>query len=251
MKKNIEKKGSLLSSLSQRTLGKKRSDLFKNSKGSLEDKINSFTVYSSRQNVAKLIAQYELVKETKNVLGDIIEAGVYYGSGLMGWANILASIEPYNYQCKIIGFDTFEGSKGATKKDLIYKRIQRRDGEYNANSFNDLKKSIDIFNEDRPLAHLDKVKLVKGDIVKTSKIYAKENPAQAIRILHIGMNIYTPTFHTLKNFLPKMSKGSIVAIDGLNYATAGCMTALREIINTNDFELKTIDYYPNFSYFKL
>ena len=27
--------------------------------------------------------------------------------------------------------------------------------------------------------------------------------------------------------------------------------ALREIINTNDFELKTIDYYPNFSYFKL
>tara|TARA_Y100000591_G_scaffold316502_1_gene325170 strand:- start:1049 stop:1804 length:756 start_codon:yes stop_codon:yes gene_type:complete len=251
MKKNIEKKGSLLSSLSQRTLGKKRSDLFKNSKGSLEDKINSFTVYSSRQNVAKLIAQYELVKETKNVLGDIIEAGVYYGSGLMGWANILASIEPYNYQCKIIGFDTFEGSKGVTKKDLIYKRIQRRDGEYNANSFNDLKKSIDIFNEDRPLAHLDKVKLVKGDIVKTSKIYAKENPAQAIRILHIGMNIYKPTFHTLKNFLPKMSKGSIVAIDGLNYATGGCMTALREIINTNDFELKTIDYYPNFSYFKL
>ena len=78
----------------------------------------------------------------------------------MGWANILASIEPYNYQCKIIGFDTFEGSKGVTKKDLIYKRIQRRDGEYNANSFNDLKKSIDIFNEDRPLAHLDKVKLV-------------------------------------------------------------------------------------------
>ena len=29
---------------------------------------------ASRQNIAKLIAQYELVKETDNILGDIVEA---------------------------------------------------------------------------------------------------------------------------------------------------------------------------------
>ena len=53
-----------------------------------------------------------MIEMTQNNLGDIVEAGVYYGSGLMGWANILASLEPYNYQCKIIGFDTFKGSTG-------------------------------------------------------------------------------------------------------------------------------------------
>ena len=35
----------------------------------------------------------------------------------MNYANYLASIEPYNYQCKIIGFDTFSGGVGVSKKD--------------------------------------------------------------------------------------------------------------------------------------
>lgn len=251
MKKNIEKKGSLLSSSKQESLGEKRSKLFKQSNGNLEDKINSFTKYSSRQNIAKLIAQYELVKETENILGDIVEAGVYFGSGLMGWANILASVEPYNYQCKVIGFDTFAGSSGVTKKDQIYSKIHRREGEYKANSYDDLLKSINIFDQDRPLSHLQKVSLIKGDITKTSKTYIKNNPSQTIRILHISMNIYKPTYHTLKNFLPLMHKGSLIVIDGLNYATGGCMTALKENLDLKKLKIKTIDYYPNFTYFKL
>lgn len=251
MKKNLEHKGSLLGSGSQRTLNQKRADLFQNSFGSIDDKLNSFTPYVSRQNIAKLIAQYEMIRLTSGILGDIVEAGVYYGSGLMGWANLIACLEPYNYQCQIIGFDTFAGSKGVSKKDQVFNKIKRREGEYKANSFENLIKSIEIFDEDRPLSHIDKVKLIKGDIVKTSKNYIKQNPAQTVRILHIGMNIYKPTLYTLKNFLPRMSKGSIVAIDGLNYATGGCMTALREVFKLKNYELKNFDYYPNFTYFKI
>ena len=65
MKKNKEKQGSILSSKSQYNLNEKRKKYFENSKGSLIDKINSFTRYVPRQNIAKLIAQYELIKETK------------------------------------------------------------------------------------------------------------------------------------------------------------------------------------------
>ena len=99
MKKNIEKQGSILYSKKNLTLNDKRVGYFESSVGSLHDKINSFTRFSSRQNIAKLIAQYKLIEMTKNNLGSIVEAGVYFGSGLMGWANILASLEPYNYQC--------------------------------------------------------------------------------------------------------------------------------------------------------
>ena len=65
------------------------------------------------------------------------------------------------------------------------------------------------------------------------------------------MNIYKPTYHTLKNFLPLMHKGSLIVIDGLNYATGGCMTALKENLDLKKLKIKTIDYYPNFTYFKL
>ena len=102
MKKNTEKQGSILYSKSNLNLNEKRVKYFENSVGSTHDKINSFTRFSSRQNIAKLLAQYKLIEITNNNLGNIIEAGVYFGSGLMGWANILASLEPYNYQYKVI-----------------------------------------------------------------------------------------------------------------------------------------------------
>lgn len=250
MKKNIEKQGSILYSEENLNLNEKRVKYFENSVGTTHDKINSFTRYSSRQNIAKLLAQYKLIEMTKDNLGSIIEAGVYFGSGLMGWANIIASLEPYNYQCKIIGFDTFDGSTGVTKYDHN-KSIKRREGEYKAKVFEDLKNSISLFDMDRPLNHLGKIDLIKGDITLTSKNFAKNNPQTSIRILHIGMNLYKPTLNTFINFEKFFSKGTIIAVDGLNYSTGGCMRAVREFFNLKTHQLKTFDFYPNFTYFKI
>ena len=251
MKKNIEKKGSILSSDKQYGIQDLRSELFKKTKGSTLDKINSFTKFTGRQNIAKLIAQYELVHKTKNILGDIVEGGVFHGSGLMGWANLSVSLEPYNYQCKIIGFDTFQGSTGVSSKDQTLDRIRRREKEYNANNYQDILETIKIFDMDRPLNHMKKIEIVKGDISKTIPAYLKKNKQQVVRILHLGMNLYLPTFNSLKYFLPRMTKGSIVAIDGLNHATPGCLEALKENIDLSKINLKTFDYYPNFTYFTI
>ena len=65
------------------------------------------------------------------------------------------------------------------------------------------------------------------------------------------MNLYKPTYYCLKYFLPKMSKGSIVAIDGLNHAAPGCLEALKENIDISKKNLKTFDYFPNFTYFQI
>ena len=248
MKIHKEKQGSLLSSSQQFNINDLRVDYFDKSKEKSIDKINSLTKFTSRQNIAKLIAQYELFKLTKNVTGDIIEGGVYFGSGLFGWANIAVSLEPYNYQCKIIGFDTFQGSKGVTIKDTSSKNILRREGEYNANNFDDLKKAIHIFDKDRMLSHINKVELVKGDISKTVPRYCLKNKQQVVRILHLGMNLYKPTLVALKNFVPRMNKGSIISIDGLNHATPGCMQALREVVKNKKYKLQNFDFYPNFTF---
>lgn len=251
MKKNIEKKGSILSSKKQYGVQDLRAKLFEETRGSTLDKINSFTKFTGRQNVAKLIAQNELLLKTKNVLGDIVEGGVYHGSGLMGWANLCVSLEPYNYQCKIIGFDTFQGSTGVTSKDNTSDMTRRREKEYNANNYTDILNTIKIFDMDRPLNHIKKIEVVKGDISKTIPNYLKKNKQQTVRILHLGMNLYLPTYNSLKYFLPRMVKGSIVAIDGLNHATPGCLEALKGNIDLTKVNLRTFDYYPNFTYFTI
>jgi len=248
MKKNLEKKGSILYSKKDLSIFDYREKYFAESKETPGGKLNSLTKFSSRQNIAKLIAQLKIFELTRNITGDIIEGGVYFGSGLFGWANIAVSLEPYNYQCKIIGFDTFQGSKGVTTKDASSKNIIRREGEYNANNFDDLKKAIDIFDKDRALSHINKIELVKGDISKTVPSFCSKNKQQAVRILHLGMNLYKPTLTALKNFIPRMNKGSIISIDGLNHATPGCMQALREVMKDKKYKLQNFDFYPNFTF---
>lgn len=249
MIKEKQLKDSYLSSDRQRTVEEQRVDYFNNGIGSATEKMASLPRFLSRQNCAKFIAQVEMLRMTKGVLGDILECGVYYGGGFMTWCLSSAALEPFNYQCKILGFDTFEGAKGVTDIDTRNPEIARRDGEYYAPCFDDLNEAIRLFDQDRPLSHLPKATLIKGDIRETASKYTEEHPEMAVRIIHIGMNIYEPTFKALEAFFPRMSKGGIVAIDGLNYATAGCMQALREITGEQHIELRVFEYYPNFTYF--
>lgn len=234
----------------QKEIELQRTEYFENSVGSLSDKLNSLSRYKSRQNFAKDICYYELIKMTKNVLGNIIECGVYFGNSLMNYANYSVALEPYNYQCKIIGFDTFSGGVGVSAKDNHNYSFKREDGEYNADSFEDLGRSIEIFNMDRPVSNLEKIYLIKGDIRETSKEYIAQNPQTTIRILNLTMNYYEPTLAALQNFYPCVSKGGIVVINGLNYAS-GCSQALNEYLGVNNVELKTFDFYPNISYFRV
>jgi hypothetical protein len=128
---------------------------------------------------------------------------------------------------------------------------RRREKEYNANNYTDILNTIKIFDMDRPLNHIKKIEVVKGDISKTIPSYLKKNKQQTVRILHLGMNLYLPTYNSLKYFLPRMVKGSIVAIDGLNHATPGCLEALKGNIDLTKVNLRTFDYYPNFTYFTI
>jgi len=166
----------------------------------------------------------------------------------MNFANLSASLEPYNYQCKIVGFDTFEGAIGLSDNDKNNYSFERKNGEYYADSFEDLKQAIEIFDYDRALNHLDKVFLIKGDIRKTSVDYLQENPQTVIRILSLTMNFYEPTLIALESLYPKLSKGGIVICNGLNYAS-GATKALDEYLGISNLKLKTFDFYPNITYF--
>ena len=78
-RKNAEKQGSILYSKKNLSLNEKRAEYFENAKGSTHDKINSFTRFISRQNIAKLVAQLKMIEMTQNNLGDIVEAEYIMG----------------------------------------------------------------------------------------------------------------------------------------------------------------------------
>ena len=66
-----------------------------------------FTKYARRHELARFMVQHELFKKIQNVKGSIVECGVYQGAGVMAWAKLAETLEPYNFLRKVYGFDTF------------------------------------------------------------------------------------------------------------------------------------------------
>ena len=145
--------GSEYSTKEQESLNDRKTAYFENSLGSAIDKQQSLMRYMSRQDLAKLLCYADIFNMTSGLAGNIIECGVYYGNGLMTFAKLCSSFEPYNYNCKVIGFDTFEGNQGMSDKDNVSSNLSglhRFDGGYQANTFDDLTECINIFDQDRP-----------------------------------------------------------------------------------------------------
>src|SRR4029450_8542485 len=91
---------------------------FNESSGSVTERLENFAKYAPRQNLARFLARYEIFRLIKDIQGSIIECGVQFGGGLMSFAKLSAILEPYNFQRRIIGFDTFSGFPVIDRADL-------------------------------------------------------------------------------------------------------------------------------------
>ena len=92
-------------------------EYFRESPGTFTEKLENFTKYVPRQNMARFLARYEIFQKIVEVQGSIVECGVLFGGGLMGFANLSVILEPYNFQRRIIGFDHFSGFPDVAAED--------------------------------------------------------------------------------------------------------------------------------------
>lgn len=189
---------------------------FRDSRGTNVEKLQNFAKYVPRQSMASFLARYEIFGKILPVQGSIIECGVYWGGGLLAFAQLSAILEPVNYQRKIIGFDTFSGFTDLSKEDATGKSTHLKKGGLAADSYQDLKKCIALYDANRFINHIPKVSLVKGDIGETLPRYLEENPHTVISLLYLDTDVFQATKVALEHAIPRMPKGAIIAFDELN-----------------------------------
>ncbi len=180
------------------------------------DKIQNFTKYIPRQALTKFLCKNELFKKVLGIHGSIIECGVLFGGGVMTWAQLSAIYEPINYTRRIIGFDTFEGFPAITKQDETATSPESHTGGMAVDSYEDLEIAIKLFDQNRPIGHIPKVELIKGDATQIIPEYIEKHPYLLVSLLYLDFDIYEPTVVALENFLPRMPKGAIIGFDQLN-----------------------------------
>ncbi len=227
---------------------------FSESPGTATEKLENFSKYVPRQNMARLLARYEIFKHILDVQGSIVECGVLFGGGLMSFAQLSAILEPYNFQRRIIGFDTFTGfpevseedTKGAPERKSAHLKV----GGFTAPSaYEDILRAVSVFDKNRFLSHFPKVHVVKGDFKETSKEFLEDHPHLLISCLYLDFDIYEPTKLAIERFFPRIPKGGVVVFDEINEeAFPGETIAVMESLKVHKLRIKRFPFEPRMSY---
>ena len=225
-------------------------ELFANEPIDLIEKIEAFQKYATHKSIARFLTKYEIFKMIENVNGSIIECGVLHGAGLMTWAKLSTIFEPVNHTRKVIGFDTFEGFPSVDDKDTktgASKHLQR--GGLRGSTMESVRKAIAVYDMGRPVAHIPKVELIKGDLTQTAPQYLIDNPHLVVALLHLDADLYGPTKKALEVFVPRMPKGAVILFDELNAKIfPGETIAVDEAFGIRNLRIKRFNFNSYVSY---
>jgi hypothetical protein len=222
---------------------------FEASVGSNVEKLQNFAKYVPTQDLRRFVSRYELFKKILEVHGSVIECGVLFGGGLMTWAHLSEIFEPFNHLRNIIGFDTFEGFTQLSDKDKSGTAAQLKPGGLAIDTYVDLEKSIDLYDRNRVLKHIGKVRLVRGDARQTIPNYIQSNPHLVVSLLWLDFDVYEPTGVALHHLLPRIPKGGIVAFDELNHEVwPGETVAVMEEVGLSNLRIQRFPFGSTMSY---
>ena len=146
-----------------------------------------------------------------NLPGDIVEIGVFKGSGMVAWLKFLQLFTPYTNK-KVIGFDFFSQDEAIEYTDSCI------DGKGLVNIMNRVNKNeLSIENVTKNIIssgiNSSQLLLVKGDITFTTKQFVNDNNGFRISILYLDADLCEPTYHALINFWDRIVPGGYIIFD--------------------------------------
>lgn len=151
-----------------------------------------------------------------NIPGDIIECGVFKGSGMLTWLKLKNVFIP-NMLKKVVGFDMFDTTELVNSLHTVDKENMRhlfssRGYSHDTDSIEHIKRQI----HDAGFSDDDFI-LIKGNINKTATEFVNNKPGLRISLLYLDFDLETPTFDALEAFWERVSIGGVVVFDEYGY----------------------------------
>jgi len=211
-------------------------------------KLENFPKYVRRQHLKRFLALYEIFKLVMPIKGSIVECGVFKGFGVMAWAKLSAMLEPENLTRRIYGFDSFSGFPNVSDKDKN-KVVDPSVGGLFADSYDELSALINEHDRDRFLGHIDKVQLIRGDVIQTVPKFVESNRHLVVSLLFLDVDLYEPTKAVIRAVFPRMPKGAVIAFDELdNPMWPGETQALFDELGIGKLSLRRLEWDPYIAY---
>jgi len=217
---------------------------------SLFDNFNSFILSKDRRVFNKLMSRALIYNEIKDIPGDIVECGVFKGTGMYTFLKLKNIFNP-NSSKKVIGFDFFntEGlissiGDGQDKEamDTLFKKRNFEHKSSFKDEFHNQLLSHGFLSSD--------FELVEGDISITSQAFSQSNPGLKISLLYLDLDLEVPTYQTLNNLWNNVTKGGIVVFDEYGYHKWSESKGVDRFIEEKNLEIKSLNFMCPTAYIK-
>jgi len=236
----------IISSPKELSEREKFQQLYKDCPIPTDELIYNMGLFISRQNMMRILFIHELYQKILPVHGVIMEFGVRWGGNMALYESFRGIYEPYNYNRKIIGFDTFNSFPSLDEKDGNHSLDEMALTE----NYDEYLEQILYYHEtESPISQIKKFELMKGDACQTIPEYFKQHPETIVALAYLDFDIYNPTKAALLALRGHLTKGSVIAFDELNHPDwQGETLAAQEVLGLENYRLIHSQYSPTASY---
>jgi len=193
-----------------------------------------FLAEAGPDRLQKILARYELFKMASTVPGDIVECGVFKGSGVYLWAKLLCLFAPLSER-RVVGFDFFDADRSIdfARADDQTVLDEHAEGWTQTGEIVDRVTAMGLDAE--------RIELVAGDVCRTTAEYVRANTGFRISLLHLDVDNYEGTKAILENLYPCVTPGGVVVFDEYGLRTYGEADAVDEFFGPG-VRLQTIPW---------
>jgi len=213
-----------------------------NTKQSDYDCFNGLIFSRERNVIYKFLMRHRMYEMIRNLHGDIVECGVFKGSGLASWLKMMEMDAPHDIR-KVIGFDFYdpEFTKDLVGEDKVYMEKVFERCKIDCEHMSEVSK--DVISQKLTNAGFpeNKFELVKGDVSLTSKDYVQTRPGFRIALLYMDLDIERPTYEALNNFWDNVVHGGVIVFDEYAYHVWSEANAVDKFVQDKGLVLHKLD----------
>jgi hypothetical protein len=208
---------------------------------SLFDNFNGFILSEDTKVFGKLLARTLLMNEVKDVPGDIVECGVFKGTGILTFLKLKKFLNP-NSGKKVLGFDFFDtesliDSLSSQDKLAMSTLFQKRNFSHD----DGYQKYLETLISEAGFQDHD-YELISGDISKTMPDYINTRPGMKISLLYLDLDLAKPTYDVLDAAWDRVSRGGIVVFDEYAFHHWSESQGADHFFKDKEVEIKNLNY---------
>lgn len=204
---------------------------------------NNFIFSNDTKVLGKLLHRFNFFNMTKDLPGDIIEVGVFKGSGIATFSKFV-DIFCNRSNKKIIGFDIFDDAK---KESILDK-----DGEFDKSKMKIVYSRVE--NNDLSLAAVEarlenmqlhqRHMLIRGDVAETMPEFIKENPGFRASLIYMDADLDRPTYAALVQLWDRLLPGGVIVFDEYEYHKFSESTGVERFLKEKgiSYEVKSTNW---------